>query len=112
MAALVIVTLGSGLVFLAVAGLGMLRLPDFYTRLHALSKAETVGALLTLGAVAVWEGATLTTAKVLFIAAFFFVSNPAAVHAVARAAFRSGLAPRGGAPDSEEDLEVDFEGPR
>jgi len=92
--ALVAALLLAGLFFHAVAALGMLRLPDFYTRLHALSKADTLGTLLVLGALALWAGPTLTAVKILFIAAFVFLSNPAAAHAVARAAFRSGLAPR------------------
>jgi multicomponent Na+:H+ antiporter subunit G len=92
--------LGVGLLFHAAASLGVLRLPDFYARLHAQSKAETVGALLALGAVALWEGLTLTTVKVLFIAVFFFLTNPSAAHAVGRAALRSGLAPRAALRDA------------
>jgi multicomponent Na+:H+ antiporter subunit G len=92
-AAAVLLLLASGLVFHAVASLGMLRLPDFFTRLHAVSKAETVGTLLALAAVALWEGASLTSVKVGFIAVFFFLGTPAAAHAVARAALRTGLEP-------------------
>jgi multicomponent Na+:H+ antiporter subunit G len=97
--ALVVALLLAGLFFHAVASVGMLRLPDFYTRLHALSKADTLGTLLALGALVLWEGPTLTTVKILFIAAFFFLSNPVAAHAVARAALRSGLAPRAAPED-------------
>jgi len=85
--------LGAGLFFSAVASMGVLRLPDFYTRLHALSKAETLGTLLTLAAVAVWQGLDLTSAKVLLVAVFLFLTNPTAAHAMARAAFRGGVEP-------------------
>lgn len=89
--ALVGLLLAAGLGFQAVGGLGLLRLPDVYCRLHALSKADALGTLLALLAVAVWEGATLTGLKVLLIAAFFFLTSPVASHAVARAAFRTGV---------------------
>ncbi|HUP35657.1 MAG TPA: monovalent cation/H(+) antiporter subunit G [Candidatus Limnocylindria bacterium] len=93
MAVLVGAVLLAGLFFHVVAGVGVLRLPDFYTRLHALSKADTMGTLLVLSAVALAEGASLTAVKVIFIAVFFFLGNPAAAHAIARAARRAGLAP-------------------
>lgn len=73
--------------------MGVLRLPDFYTRLHALSKAETLGTLLTLAAVAVWQGLDLTSAKVLLVAVFLFLTNPTAAHVMARAALRGGVEP-------------------
>lgn len=82
-----------GLGFQAVASLGVLRLPDFYTRLHAVSKADTVGIMLALAALGTWEGPGLTTVKLAFIAAFFFLTNPTATHAIARAARRDGLRP-------------------
>lgn len=85
--------LAAGLFFHAVASLGVLRLPDYYTRLHAMGKAETLGVLLTLGAVIVWQGLTLTSAKVFFVALFFFLTNPTATHAIGRSALRAGLTP-------------------
>lgn len=93
--ALIVALLAGGLFFHGVASLGVLRLPDFYSRLHALSKAETLGVLLLLSAVAVWSGLELTTVKVLLVAVFFFMTNPTATHAVARAALRAGLTPVG-----------------
>lgn len=93
MAALIVALLAAGLFFSAIASLGVLRLPDFYTRLHAMGKAETLGVLLTLSGVALWQGLTLTSVKVLFVAAFFFLTNPTATHAIARAALRTGAKP-------------------
>ncbi|MFQ5898347.1 MAG: monovalent cation/H(+) antiporter subunit G [Candidatus Methylomirabilia bacterium] len=98
MAVVIVVLLGAGLFFQAVASLGVLRLPDFYSRLHALSKAETLGVLLALGSVAVWQGFSLVSLKVLFVAVFFFLTNPTASHAIARAALRTGHPPVTGAP--------------
>jgi multicomponent Na+:H+ antiporter subunit G len=91
----VVLLLAAGLFFHAVAALGVLRMPDFYTRLHALSKAETLGVVLTLGALAVWAGLGLTAVKVLFVAFFLFMANPTSTHAIGRAALRTGQAPWG-----------------
>lgn len=88
-----IALLAAGLFFSGVASLGVLRLPDFYARLHAVGKAETLGVLLTLTGLAVWQGLTLTTLKLLFVAVFFFLTNPTATHAIARAALRTGTRP-------------------
>ena len=82
-----------GFFFHAVAALGVMRMPDFYTRLHAVSKAETLGVLLTVTALVVWSGFTLTAVKVAFVAVFLFVANPTSTHAIARAAMRTGVKP-------------------
>ncbi len=97
---MVVALLASGLFFSAIASLGVLRLPDFYTRLHAMGKAETLGVLLTLSGVALWQGLTLTSVKVLFVAVFFFLTNPTATHAIARAALRTGAKPLTADPES------------
>jgi multicomponent Na+:H+ antiporter subunit G len=91
--ALAVVLLGAGLFFHGVAALGVLRMPDFYTRLHAVSKAETLGVLLTLAAVALWAGPSLTAVKVIFVALFIFLASPTSAHAIGRAAFRTGQVP-------------------
>lgn len=87
------VLLAGGFVFHAVAALGVLRMPDFYTRLHAVSKAETLGVLLTLAAVVVWVGPSITAVKVIFVAVFLFLANPTSTHVIGRAALRTGLKP-------------------
>jgi multicomponent Na+:H+ antiporter subunit G len=81
-----------GGVFLAISCLGLLRLPDFYTRAHAVGKAETLGSMLVLSGLAVHNGADLTSVKILLILAIIFITNPTATHALTRAAFRSGVA--------------------
>lgn len=85
--------LAAGLVFHAIAALGVLRMPDFYTRLHAVGKAETLGVLLTLSAIAVSTGLGLTTVKIAFVALFLMLANPTSTHALARAAHRMGVRP-------------------
>lgn len=91
--ALGVLLLAAGMFFHVVAAVGVLRMPDFYTRLHAVSKAETLGVVLTLLAVILWAGPTLTAVKVLFVAIFMFLANPTSTHAIGRAAFRTGVAP-------------------
>lgn len=90
---LITVLLAAGFFFHGVAALGVLRLPDFYTRLHALSKAETLGVTLTVSALVVWAGPSLLAAKLVLVAAFLFLANPTSTHAIARAALRTGLEP-------------------
>ena len=74
-----------GLFFIAAGVVGVLRLPDFYTRLHALGKSDTLGVALTVGALALRSGATLTSLKILLIVAFVTLANPTATHALGRA---------------------------
>jgi multicomponent Na+:H+ antiporter subunit G len=58
-----------------------------------VSKAETLGVLLTLAAVALWAGPSLTAVKVVFVAVFIFLASPTSAHAIGRAAFRTGQVP-------------------
>ena len=81
-----------GGLFLAISSIGLLRLPDFYTRAHAVGKAETLGSMLVLIGLAVHNGADLTSLKILLILGVIFITNPTATHALMRSAFRSGVA--------------------
>jgi multicomponent Na+:H+ antiporter subunit G len=82
-----------GLGFILVAVIGILRLPDFYTRLHAMGKCDTLGIVLVLVALALHAGASLDSAKILLIAVFVWLANPTATHALGRAALKAGLVP-------------------
>ena len=82
-----------GVFFLTVSSLGLLRLPDFYSRTHAVGKSETLGSILMLSGLAVYNGWELSTFKILFIVVFVLIANPTATHAICRAAYRSGLSP-------------------
>jgi multicomponent Na+:H+ antiporter subunit G len=89
----VAVLLAAGLFFHAVAAIGVMRMPDFYTRLHAMSKAETLGVVFTIAALIVLAGVSLVSVKLLFVAVFVFQANPTSTHAIARAALRAGQQP-------------------
>jgi multicomponent Na+:H+ antiporter subunit G len=80
-----------GALFLLVSCVGLLRLPDFYTRAHAVGKAETLGSMLILVGLALYNGAMLSSLKLLLVLLIIGVTNPTATHALTRAAVRSGL---------------------
>ncbi len=90
---LAIVLILGGTFFLMVSAIGLLRFPDFYSRTHAVGKSETLGTILILSGLAVYNGWELSTVKVLFILVFVLIANPTATHAISRAALRSGLQP-------------------
>lgn len=91
MTALVVICLLGGAAFLGVSCLGLIRLPDFYCRAHAVGKAETLGSMLIMVGLALHNGAQWSTLKLLLILLIIVVTNPTATHAIARAAIRSGL---------------------
>lgn len=83
----------AGLVFIIIGSVGIVRLPDFFSRTHAASKVDTVGVSVVALGIACIEGFTLVGLKVLLIALFVMLTNPVAAHALARAAIRSGVKP-------------------
>jgi multicomponent Na+:H+ antiporter subunit G len=89
----VAVLVAGGVVFTLVAAVGLVRLPDLYSRTHAASKSETLGAALALAGVAVAVGPEPAVAKVGLLLAFVFVTGPTAAHAIARAAYEEGHRP-------------------
>jgi len=96
-----------GLFFLTVSSVGIIRLPDFYTRTHAVGKSETLGAMLVIGGLAIYNGLELSTVKLLLMLLFIALVNPTATHVIARAAIRSALQPwvKGGRKESVESAE-------
>ena len=79
--------------FLFVGSLGMVRLVDFWARLHAASIIDSAGIGLILFGLMLQGGFTLITAKLALIVLFLFITGPTASHAVANAAFMSGSRP-------------------
>ena len=86
-----IILIVAGSFFLSVSTIGLLRLPDFYSRLHAVGKSETLGAILVLAGLAVYNGLELSTFKILFILFFVLIANPTATHAISQTALHCGL---------------------
>ena len=79
--------------FCVIGAVGLIRMPDFYTRMHAASVTETLGAGLLLLGLMIQAGLTLVTAKLLMIGLLIFFTSPAATHALAKAALFRGLKP-------------------
>jgi multicomponent Na+:H+ antiporter subunit G len=90
---LTILFIVSGFFFFTTATLGLLRLPDFFARLHATGKGDTLAVFLSLLGLALYHGFSLTGIKIVFIAVFMFLAQPTATHAISRAAFRCGVQP-------------------
>ena len=87
---LTIIFVLSGFFFFTTATLGLLRFPDFFTRLHATGKGDTLAVLLSLIGLSIYQGFSLSSLKILLIAVFMFLAQPTATHAISRAGFRSG----------------------
>jgi multicomponent Na+:H+ antiporter subunit G len=90
-AALVIIF--CGIFFMTVSALGIVRFPDFYSRNHAVGKSETLGSMLVLFGLALYNGFEISSLKLLAIILFIALANPTATHAIAREALRAGLQP-------------------
>ncbi len=89
-----ILLISAGAFFLLIGSIGLIRLPDFYSRSHATGKADTLGVMLVLTGLIVYSGWNLNSAKMMIILAFVALTNPTATHALARAAFLFGVKPR------------------
>ena len=85
----ILIVLGGG--FAAIAGLGLLRLPDVLIRMHATTKAGTLGVGLIVLGVSVHFASSLVITKALLIIAFMFLTAPVGAHLIARAAYRRGI---------------------
>lgn len=74
-------------------GIGVLRMPDFYTRLHPAGKSDTLAQIFIMTGLAIYSGFTLVSAKLILIMLFLLFTTPTATHAVAKAAHLSGIKP-------------------
>ncbi len=86
-----------GLVFCTGGTLGILRFPDFYSRLHPAGKLDTFGLMTTMAALALYVAfahqSFLTALKIILIVVFVFLTSPTATHAILDAGVRAGLKP-------------------
>lgn len=88
-----IIFIVAGVFFLLIGSIGIIRLPDFYSRTHATSKSDTLGLLLIIFGLTIYEGWNLNTAKFFLISIFIALANPIGAHALARAANLTGMKP-------------------
>jgi multicomponent Na+:H+ antiporter subunit G len=88
-----------GLIFFAGGAVGILRFPDFYSRLHPAGKLDTMGSLFMIIALALFNlhhfslATLLTSIKIMLIMIFIFLASPTAIHGIVDAGVRAGLTP-------------------
>ena len=85
--------IATGLFFIVTGAVGLLRMPDVYTRLHAAGMTDTMGAGFVLLGLALQAGFTLELVRIVFIYAFLLFTSPISTHAVARAALSGKVEP-------------------
>lgn len=100
----ILLLLGGGFVF--VGGVGALRLPNFYTRMHAASLTDTMGTILILSGIMLQAGLSLATIKLIAILLFLLVTGPTATYALANAALLSGMKPDADNASHEEPTQL------
>ncbi|OEU71993.1 MAG: sodium:proton antiporter [Desulfuromonadales bacterium C00003093] len=99
MSIVVVIFLLAGLFFSTVGVIGILRFPDFYSRLHAAGKSDSLAAVLVLLGVALYNlqeynlDNLLVSIKIMLIAVFIYVASPTATHAITKAALVIGVTP-------------------
>lgn len=87
------VLLAGGSFFAVTGGIGVLRLPDVFSRLHGSGMTDTMGAGLILGGLMLQAGLSLVTVKLVLVLGFLWLTSPVATHALARAALDRGVKP-------------------
>lgn len=92
----------AGGIFVFIGGIGALRMPDFYTRMHAASLTDTLGTILILVGIILQAGLSLAAIKLAAIMLFLLLTCPTAAYALANAARLSGLKPERRAREDEE----------
>ncbi|REJ73138.1 MAG: monovalent cation/H(+) antiporter subunit G [Acidobacteria bacterium] len=86
------VLLVAGGSFCVIGGIGVVRFPDFYTRVHAAGVTDTLGAGAMLAGLALQAGFGNVAVKLLLVALFLFATSPIATHALVKAAYARGVA--------------------
>ena len=105
---IVIILIVTGLAFFFATTVGVLRFPDFYSRMHAAGKGDTLSSLLMLGGLTLYEfhefnlATLLVGCKIMLIVVFIFMASPTATHAITDAGFESGVKPWQKEPGEEE----------
>lgn len=101
-----ILVVTAGVFFMLVGSIGIIRLPDFFSRVHATGKSDTLGVMLVLGGLTIYEGFTLNSAKLILAILFVALANPVGSHALIKAAIRNGLKPWFRDDQPEHDREI------
>jgi multicomponent Na+:H+ antiporter subunit G len=92
--------LTAGGLFVLIGGIGALRMPDLYTRMHAASLTDSLGPMLIIGGLILQAGWAIETTKLLLILLFMLITGPTATYALGNAAFTAGVPVR---PSQQDD---------
>jgi multicomponent Na+:H+ antiporter subunit G len=95
------ISLSLGGAFVFIGGLGALRMPDLYTRMHAASVTDSMGAILIILGVMLQSQESLTAIKLAVILLFLLLTSPTASNALASAALLAGVRPGSARPLEE-----------
>lgn len=87
----ILLTLGGG--FVLIGGIGALRMPNLYTRMHAASVTDSMGAVLVIAGIMLQAGLSLAAIKLAAILLFLLYTSPTASNALASAALLAGFEP-------------------
>ena len=85
-----VILLVCSLFFFLASAIGMIRLLDFYSRLHASGNSETLGLMLSCLGLVIYEGPTLLSVKIVIVFLLVFLANPIGTHILGKAALKSG----------------------
>lgn len=88
---LTVLFLAGGAFFMITGAVGLVKFPDFYTRLHATGKCDTMGQILIIVGCMMYEGFDFITLKLFLVSAFYLLAGPAATHAIMKAAYVTGV---------------------
>lgn len=89
MSILTILLISTGILFLSISAIGAIRLPDFFSRAHAMGVVDTLGCLFVLSGLMVSHGFTLISLKLFLLILFIFIANPTVTHIFVRAAYKA-----------------------
>ena len=87
------ISLVVGSTFLIIGSIGLIRFPDFFTRLHASSVVDTLGCILIMVGLMLQAGLSIVTVKLILVVIFILLTSPAAAHALAKAALHGEVKP-------------------
>jgi len=83
--------MAAGAFFMITGTVGLVIFPDFYTRMHATGKCDTLGQVLVILGCMIYEGFTFITIKLLLVSAFYILAGPASTHALMKAGYVTGV---------------------
>lgn len=87
------ISLMAGSIFIIIGAIGLIRFPDFFTRLHAASVVDTLGCILIMLGLMLQAGLSIVTVKLFLVVIFILFTTPAAAHALAKAALHGEVKP-------------------